>query len=171
MGTSRSFFVTHKLVVILRDSLDLRERIHVACPWAIWKTQCIVRFSLVCLRVSQAIRFARNWVDDSGLCGASRAGEGQAKVVDEQECGPATKPHQGDDYFTVKSAREVKVRKFRRKGTNLKIKLLQYVLYLNFLLCNWLLIFSICDCKVFVYLDNGNLVIRLFGSYNWVVSF
>ena len=79
----------------------------------------------------QRCRFIADWHNDKGLLDIdSQPQEGEGtKRSHENEPETSTKRRKDDDYFTVKSAKQIKVRKFNTTGTDL------YVLILGYELC------------------------------------
>ena len=80
---------------------------------------------------TQRCRFIADWHNDKGLLDIdSQPQEGQGtKRSHENEPETSIKRRKDDDYFTVKSAKQIKVRKFNTTGTDL------YVLILGYELC------------------------------------
>ena len=78
------------------------------------------------------MRFANEWANDHGLCQESDApsevienqtGEGKRPANDESPDtieSPA-KRHSAEEYFTVKSVKQVNIRKFRTTGTDFNV--------------------------------------------------
>ena len=79
---------------------------------------------------TQRCRFIADWDNDEGLLDIdSQPQKGQGmKRSHENELGTSTKRRK-DDYFTIKSAKQVKVCKFNTTGTNLYVLMLEYKLY------------------------------------------
>ena len=80
---------------------------------------------------TQRCRFIADWDNDEGLLDIdSQPQKGQGtKRSHENELGASTKRRKDDDYFTIKSAKQVKIRKFNTTGTNLYVLMLEYKLY------------------------------------------
>ena len=80
---------------------------------------------------TQRCRFIADRDNDEGLLNIdSQPQEGQGtKRSHENEPETSTKRRKYDDYFTTKSAKQVKVRKFNTTGTNLYVSILEYKLY------------------------------------------
>ena len=94
----------------------LRQRL------AIWtRSNSIDRSLLESWSDSQRLRFASKWADDSIMMPTEPAEcqtEGK-RPVDEESMESAAKRPRAEEYFTVKSVKQVNVRKFRTTGTDL----------------------------------------------------
>ena len=80
---------------------------------------------------TQRCRFIADWDNDEGLLNIDsqpQKGHGM-KRPHENEPETSTKRRKEDDYFTIKSAKQVKVRKFNTTGTNLYVLILGYKVY------------------------------------------
>ena len=80
---------------------------------------------------TQRCRFIADWDNNEGLLNIDsqpQKGHGM-KRPHENEPETSTKRRKDDDYFTIKSAKQVKVRKFNTTGTNLYVLILGYKIY------------------------------------------
>ena len=83
---------------------------------------------------TQRCIFIADWDNDEGLLDIdsqpSQPQEGHGtKRPHENEPETSNKRQKDDDYFTIKSAKQVKVRKFNTTGTNSYVLMLGYELY------------------------------------------
>ena len=81
----------------------------------------------------QRCRFIVDWTNDEGLVDFdSQPQEGHGmKRPHENEPETSNKRQKDDDYFTIKSAKQVSVRKFNTTGTHLYVLMLGYKLYFH----------------------------------------
>ena len=81
----------------------------------------------------QRSRFIADWTNDDGLVDFdSQPQEGHGmKRPHENEPETSNKRQKDDDYFTIKSAKQVRVCKFNTTGTNLYVLMLGYKLYFH----------------------------------------
>ena len=81
----------------------------------------------------QRSRFIADWTNDEGLVDFdSQPQEGHGmKRPHENEPETSNKRQKDEDYFTIKSAKQVSVRKFNTTGTNLYVLMLGYKLYFH----------------------------------------
>ena len=79
----------------------------------------------------QRSRFVTDWTNDEGLVDFdSQPQEGNGmKRAHENEPETSNKRQKDEDYFTIKSAKQVNVHKFNTTGTNLYILMLGYKPY------------------------------------------
>ena len=98
---------------------------------AIWTWQNEVNPSLIeNWSASQWMRFANEWANDHGLCQEfdapisevieSQTGEGKCPANDDTIESPP-KRNSAEEYFTVKSVKQVNIWKFRTTGTNFNV--------------------------------------------------
>jgi hypothetical protein len=97
---------------------------------AIWTRQNEVSPSLIeNWSASQRMRFTNEWANYHGLCQESDApseviesqtGEGKRPANDDTIESPA-KRHNAEEYFTVKSVKQVNIRKFCTTGTDFNL--------------------------------------------------
>ena len=82
---------------------------------------------------TQRCTFIADWDNDEGLLDIdSQPQEGQGtKRSHENEPETSNKRQKDNDYFTIKSAKQVKVRKFNTTGTNLYVLIFRYKLYFH----------------------------------------
>ena len=80
----------------------------------------------------QRSKFIADWTNDEGLVDFdSQPQEGHGmKRPHENEPETSNKRQKNDDYFTIKSAKQVSVRKFNTTGTSFYVLMLGYKLYL-----------------------------------------
>ena len=81
----------------------------------------------------QRSKFIADWTNDEGLVDFdSQPQEGHGmKRPHENEPETSNKRQKDDDYFTIKSAKQVSVRKFSTTGTHLYVLMLGYKLYFH----------------------------------------
>ena len=114
----------------LLESWSDFQRIHFASEWADDSimyhstelgSNSIDRSLLQSWSDSQRLRFASEWADDSIMMPTERAecqtGDGKRPVDEESMEYPAKRPR-AEEYFAVKSVKQVNVRKFRTTGTD-----------------------------------------------------